>query len=117
MTDTSTTSTNAFAERISPRNFNFSPKLAAIVGAIIGHDYGVRDGVRGGQLTSIAITSDGFVTAGSTASDGGGAFIGSAADLDRNLDQFRAELTPPDRAAFDRLYQTRVLDYRRSPRG
>ena len=32
-----------FAERINPRNLGFSPKLVAIVGAIIGHDYGVRD--------------------------------------------------------------------------
>src|ERR1039458_5239218 len=51
-----------FAERISPRDLGFSPKMAAIVGAIIGHDYGVRDS-RGGQLTSLAITSDGYVTA------------------------------------------------------
>ena len=30
-----------FAERINPTNLGFSPKMTAIVGAIIGHDYGV----------------------------------------------------------------------------
>jgi hypothetical protein len=103
--------TNGFAERINPRQFNFSPKLVAIVGAVIGHDYGVRD-ARGGRLYSLSITSDGYVVAGSTASDGGGAFIGSAADLDRNLDAWRAALTEQDRVEFDRIYQARVIDYR-----
>ncbi len=100
-----------FAERINPRKFNFSPKLAAIVGAIIGHDYGARD-ERGGQLMSISITSEGYVVAGSTASDGGGAFIGSADDLARNLDAYKAELTPADRAEFEHLYSVRVRDWR-----
>jgi hypothetical protein len=100
-----------FAERIHPRKFNFSPKLAAIVGAIIDHDYGVRDS-RDGLLTSLSITSDGFVMAGSTASDGGGAFLGGASDLDRNLNAFRAALTPEDRQEFDRIYKARVVDYR-----
>src|ERR1700733_11730824 len=44
-----------FAERIHPGRLGFSPKLAAIVGAIIGHDYGVVDG-KGGTPTSISIT-------------------------------------------------------------
>ena len=105
-----------FAERINPTNLGFSPKMTAIVGAIIGHDYGVRDG-RGGRLTSLAITSDGFVTCGSTMSDGGGAFIGSAADLDRNLADYRfvlgAEASDEDAEEFDRIYNTRVIDWRR----
>jgi hypothetical protein len=101
----------AFAERINPSNFNSSPKIVAIVGAIIGHDYGVRDG-RGGKLYSLSITSDGFVTCGSTASDGGGAFIGSASDLDRNLNLYRSKLTADDLADFDRIYAARVIDYR-----
>lgn len=105
--------TDRFAERINPSRFNFSPKLVAIVGAIIGHDYGVRDGVRGGRLTGISITSDGFVMAGSTASDGGGAFIGAASDLDRNLAAYREALLPEDREAFDNLYKANVNDYRK----
>lgn len=103
---------NTLAIRINPAHFNFSPRLVAIVGAIIGHDYGARDGDRGGRLTSISITSDGFVVAGSTASDGGGAFIGLASDLDRNLARYRASLTAADREAFDDLYLANVLDYR-----
>src|SRR5690348_2999129 len=54
-----------FARRINPAALNFSPKMVAIVGAIIGHDYGVRDG-RGRQLTGLSITSDGFVIAETT---------------------------------------------------
>jgi hypothetical protein len=100
-----------FAERINPSKFNFSPKLVAIVGAIIGHDYGVRDG-RGGKLSSLSITSDGFVTASSTMSDGGGAFIGSAAELERNLAEYRTKLTDADRAEFDRFYKVNVRDWR-----
>src|SRR5712664_4154548 len=75
-----TTPQTSLAERLNPRQYGFSPKLTAIIGAIIGHDYGVRD-TRGGHLTSISITSDGYVIARSTASDGGGAFIGDARDL------------------------------------
>ena len=103
-----------FAERINPRNLGFSPKMTAIVGAIIGHDYGVRDR-RGGQLTGLSITSDGFVTAHSTASDGGGAFIGSAEDLDRNLADYRFTLAAEndeDAEEFDRLYAANVRDWR-----
>ena len=104
-----------FAERINPRNLGFSPKMVAIVGAIIGHDYGVRDR-RGGRLTSLSITSDGFVTCGSTASDGGGAFIGSADDLDRNLEQFvmvlHDDVSDEDAEEFERIYKANVKDWR-----
>ncbi len=104
-----------FAERINPRNLGFSPKMTAIVGAILGYDYGVRDR-KGGQLTGLSITSDGFVTASSTASDGGGAFIGDAADLDRNIEQFVMVLhdgaSDEDAEEFERIYKERVIDYR-----
>lgn len=100
-----------FAERIDPRNFNFSPKLAAIVGAIIGHDYGVRDR-RGGYLTSLSITSDGFVIAVSTASSGGGALLCDAGELEGNLAIFIAELTAEDAAEFLRRYALVVKDWR-----
>ena len=107
------TKTEDFAARVNPSRLGFSPKLTAIVGAIIGHDYGVRDGVRGGQLINgLSITSDGFVIAGSTASDGGGAFIGTADDLARNLDAWKADLSPEDREEFSRLYAARVTDWR-----
>ena len=104
-----------FAERINPTNLGYSPKMTAIVGAIIGHDYGVRDR-KGGRLSSLSITSDGYVTAHSTASDGGGAFIGSADDLDRNLADYRfvlgSERSDEDAEEFDRLYAANVTDWR-----
>jgi hypothetical protein len=104
-----------FAERINPTNLGYSPRMTAIVGAIIGYDYGVRDS-RGGRLTSLAITADGFVMADSTASDGGGAFIGSASDLDRNLAKYRFTLAgenDEDAEEFDRLYKQNVRDWRK----
>ena len=103
------------AERINPRNLGFSPKMVAIVGAIIGHDYGVRER-KGGRLTSLSITSDGWVTASSTASDGGGAFIGTAEDLDRNLEQFvmvlHDDVSDEDAEEFERIYKANVKDWR-----
>jgi len=104
-----------FAERVNPRNIGFSPKMTAIVGAIIGHDYGVRDR-RGGYLTSLAITSDGYVMARSTASDGGGAFFGSASDLERNIEAYRFALAgenDEDAEAFEALYASNVRDWRK----
>lgn len=101
-----------FAERINPRRFGFSPKLVAIVGAIIGHDYGVRDR-KGGYLTGLSITSDGYVMASSTASDGGGAFLGDANDLDNNLAVWQADLSMDDSDEFARLYVQNVEDYRK----
>lgn len=103
----------ALADRINPTTLGFSPKLAAIVGAIIEHDYGVRDGVRGGQLLApLSITSDGFGTAVSTASSGGGAFIGTARDLERNIKAFKAALSAEDRAEFETFYARNVKDWR-----
>ena len=106
---------NDFAERINPTNLGFSPKMAAIVGAIIGHDYGVRDR-KGGYLTSLSITSDGYVMAQSTASDGGGAFFGDAEDLDRNLEQFTMvlhdDISDEDAEEFERLCKTNIRDWR-----
>ena len=104
-----------FAERISPRNLGFSPRMTAIVGAIIGFDYGVRDR-KGGLLSGLSVTSDGFVMASSTASDGGGAFIGSADDLERNLADYRFTLAgenDEDAEEFAKLYARNVKDWRK----
>jgi hypothetical protein len=100
-----------FAERINPKHFNFSPKLVAVVGAVIGHDYGIRD-ERDGNWTGLSITSDGFVIVETTGHESG-AFIGSAADLERNLDKWKAELQPADRTEFERIYRTAVRDWRK----
>lgn len=88
-----------FAKRINPRKYQFSPRLTAMVGALIGYDYGVRDG-RGGYITSLSFTSDGFVIGTSTASDGGGAFLGTREDLKRNLDAWTQHLQNRDAAKF-----------------
>lgn len=94
-----------FAERINPRNLGFSPKLVAIVGAIIHHDYGVRDR-KGNLLSGFSVTSDGYAISG-------GAFLGDIGEIEQNLRLFRGDLSESDRAEFDRLYVQNVLDYRR----
>lgn len=85
----------SFAKRINPRKYNFSPKFGAILGALIGYDYGIRDG-RGGHITGVSVTSDGFVIGRSTASDGGGAFLGDVKDLRSNLAEFLKHLRVTD---------------------
>jgi hypothetical protein len=110
MKNTKEETVTQFAERINPSRHNFSPKLTAIVGGIINFDYGVRDR-KGGRLTSIAITSDGFVVAASTANDTG-AFIGDASDFDRNISLWLTKLSPGDQAEFQSLYRTNVSDWR-----
>ena len=104
-----------FAQRINPTRHGFSPKMTLIVGAIIGHDYGVRDS-RGGILSNLSITSDGYLVGQSTASDGGGAFIGAASDFERNIEQFTLALhdaaSDEDAEQFERLCKSRVTDWR-----
>lgn len=105
-------SVNSLAEKLNPQKLGFSPKMAYLLQAIIGHDYGVRDG-RGGFGSSISITSDGFVVV-STSSHESGAFIGAASDLTRNLNLLLAEanLSPEQKIEFDNLYKTHVTDWR-----
>jgi hypothetical protein len=106
----SSKSTSNFAIRTNPTQFNFSAKLAAIVGAIIGYDYGVRDG-RGNRLTGLSITSDGFLI-GHTEDTDSSSFLGDAADLKWNLDLFVTKLSPKDKTEFERLYSKNVKDWR-----
>lgn len=100
------------ARKINPRNLGFSPKMSAIVGGIIGHDYGVRDR-KGGQLGRLSITSDGFVIASSTAHESG-AFVGDVRDLIRNLEELNvaAELTHEEAELFASLWDKNVTDWR-----
>lgn len=101
-----------FAERVNPAKFRFSPQMVALVGAIIGHDYGARDGVRGGQLLApISITSDGFVQTASTAHESG-AFIGAVSDFERNIAAYKQELIEADLVRFEELYAINVKDWR-----
>jgi len=103
------------SDKLNPLKLGFSPFMAAVVGAIIEHDYGVRDR-KGGRLTGLSITSDGFVVASSTAHESG-ALLGSVDDLDRNLALLLqdADLDREERKEFAELYQSHVADWRPQP--
>jgi hypothetical protein len=102
----------SLAEKVNPQRLGYSPMMAAIVGALIGHDYGVRDS-RGGKLTGLSLTSDGFVIADTTSHDTG-AFIGKASDLERNLGKLvsDAHLTPSELTQFNKLKASHLTDWR-----
>ena len=54
----------------------------------------------------------------STASDGGGAFIGDVRDLERNIEAYRFELASQndeDAERFEALYASNVKDWRKLP--
>ena len=106
------TSVLLLAQKLNPQYLGYSPMMAALIGAIIGHDYGARD-LRGGMLTGLTITSDGFIIA-STTSHEIGAFFGTADDLTRNLKQLLSEanLTVEERKQFAALYRENVTDWR-----
>ncbi len=90
------------ARKLHPERFtDMSGKMAAIVGYILGESWTEP------AITALSVTSDGFVTTESE-------FMGEAADLDRNLLNLliAAELTPDERAEFERLYRERVDDWR-----
>lgn len=91
---------------------NYSPKMAALLGAVIGHDFGVRDG-QGNQVTSLSITADGFVI-GHTPDPDSSPFIGSADDLDRNLALVLADakLNADEAALYTTLLFQNVKDWR-----
>ncbi len=57
------------------------------------------------EIAALSVTSDGFVLTDAK-------FFGEAADLDRNLLNLlvAAEVTPEERADFERLYRERVDD-------
>lgn len=100
----------SYAARINPARFNFSPKLTAIVGAIIHHDYGIRDR-KNGKLSHLSITSDGFVLADSSAHESG-AFISDYDTLRLVIQQWLTELSDADAARFWELWRANVRDWR-----
>jgi hypothetical protein len=90
------------AEKLRPDRFSaMSGRMAAIVGYILDEPWAEP------AITALSVTSDGYVT---TESD----FLGEAADLDRNLLNLliAADLTPEERAEFERRYRERVDDWR-----
>jgi hypothetical protein len=89
-------------EKLHPDRFSeMSGKMAAIVGYILGESWTEP------EIVALSVTSDGFVLTDAE-------FFGEAADLDRNLLNLlvAAELTPEERAEFERLYRKRVDDWR-----
>lgn len=94
------------AERINPQKYGYSPLMTAIVGLFIGHDYKIRDS-RGGRLTSLAYTSDGYVIASTTSHDTG-IFIGGISDLENNLSKLVADarLSPDEFELFSMLTES-----------
>lgn len=98
-------------EKLDPRRFTaMSPKMAAIVACILGDEatFTTEPSIR-----HMVVTSDGGVLA---VDDFGLAneFIGSAADLERNLAelQLAAELTPDESDRFDAMARKHITDWR-----
>jgi hypothetical protein len=92
----------ALAEKLRPDRFTaMSGKMASIVGYILGESWSDP------EITTLSVTSDGFVTTESE-------FLGEAADLDRNILNLlmAAGLSDEERAEFERLYRDRVDDWR-----
>jgi hypothetical protein len=90
------------ADKLRPDRFTaMSGRMAAIVGYILAEPWTEP------PIGALSVTSDGFVTTESE-------FLGEAADLDRNLLNLfiAAELTPEERAEFERHYRERVDDWR-----
>ena len=94
--------TVTLTDKLHPNRFSaMSGKMAAIVGYILGESWTEP------EIDALSVTSDGFVLTDVE-------FFGEAADLDRNLLNLLvvAELTPAERAEFERLYRKRVDDWR-----
>jgi hypothetical protein len=91
---------------------NYSPQMTAVAGAILGHDFGLRDR-RGNRWVGLSITSDGFVIA-STEPVSSGAMIGTADELAHNLALLicDANLTPEETKEYGRRYDAHVTNWR-----
>lgn len=95
-------------DRLHPRRFpGMSPKMAFIVGAIIGEDW--ANGPRGETSpgSHFSITSDGGVICGNM-------FIGAASDFEDNLMRLEqaAKLNEEQRILFAKLKEVVVTDWR-----
>lgn len=89
-------------QKLHPGRFSdMSPKMAAIVGAVLGEDWARP------RLGGLSITSDGFVVSGHH-------FLGDVSDLERNIHNLLevAGLTDAERSEWDRLYSQNVSDWR-----
>jgi hypothetical protein len=90
------------ASKLHPDRFSaMSGRMAAIVAYILGESWTEP------EIAALSVTSDGFVLTDAE-------FFGEAADLDRNLLNLlvASQVTPDERAEFERLYRERVDDWR-----
>lgn len=97
-------------DKVDPRRLGCSPATAMIVGAILNHDFGARNG-RGQRITNLWVSEDGFVVV--QTHDCNYEFIGTAYDLYQTLMGVlkRAELTPPERDEFTQMFESRILNF------
>ena len=99
--------TGSLAKKLHPGRFpGMSGKMAAIVGYILGESWTEP------EVFELAITSDGFVLAGQSGDVGCNDWVGSAQDLERNVQNLLAVagLTPEERQSWDALYRARIVD-------
>ena len=90
------------ADKLRPDRFTaMSGRMAAIVGYILDEPWTEP------AIVALSVTTDGFVMTDAE-------FFGGASDLDRNILNLliAANLTPEERAEFERWYRERVDDWR-----
>jgi len=99
----------SLAEKLDPRPLGYSPKMSTIIGAILGHDYGVSGGHIGTLTGEFSVTSDGFVIASCTGHESG-AFFGGITEFEQNIQRLLkdANLNEKERKEFDALYAQHV---------
>ena len=95
------TAYDSLVEKLHPQSWpNLSGRMIAIVACILGQEWTTP------QMHGIAITADGHVTCMED-------YIGLASDFERNIAGLleHANLTPEERAEWDRLY-SQIDDWR-----
>ncbi|KKL72589.1 hypothetical protein LCGC14_2083420 [marine sediment metagenome] len=100
---------NTLESKLQPGRFtNMSPKMAAIVGCIIGAKF------TDPALVELSITADGHVLGRKDGDCGLNEWIGSADDLERNWQMLlgAAGLTEEEQEQARRCYRVNVRDWR-----
>jgi hypothetical protein len=93
--------------KLQPDRFNeMSGKMAAVVGYILNEPFSEP------RIASLAVTAEGIVVA-QPAGEGHSEFLGTEADLNRNLVSLveAAGLDPDEAAEFGRLQRERITRY------
>lgn len=98
------------SKKLHPSRFTeMSPKMAAIVGCIIGEKF------TNPSLVELSVTSDGYVLGRQERDCGLNEWIGSVRDLERNLSHLVvcADLTPEESEELWQRYEAIVKDWRK----